>query len=81
MKNFDSQLSAASEVASKVTYTGAGTGLVGGIAKIDWVSWVGLAVAVGGLLTNIYFKWREDRRQHELSKLKKQRLQGGYDHE
>lgn len=53
---------------SKVTYTGAGTATVGWFLSSEFGVLCGVALGIAGLLVNIYFKRREDRRlqvEHE----------------
>jgi hypothetical protein len=55
--------------ANKATYTGAGASILGWIAASDITASLGMVVAVGGFVTNFFFKWREDRRrqkEHEV---------------
>lgn len=50
-------------VASKTTVVGGLTGAFGWLAQINWVGLIGVAVAIVGLLFNIYFQVRRDRRE------------------
>lgn len=68
---------AVSNIASKMTYTGSGAGVIGGLGGIDWMTWIGVAVAVAGLLINLIFKIREDRRKDELHKIQVAKLKEG----
>lgn len=49
--------------ASKATTTGAGTAVVGGLSHNEWLAILGAAVAVLGLLTNLFFHLRRDARE------------------
>ena len=50
-------------VANKVTQGGAVAGLAGWLASINWVGLIGVGAAVIGLVVNIYFQSRRDRRE------------------
>ena len=50
-------------VASKTTYAGATTATLGWITSSEFGVLVGLVVAVLGLLTNLWFQHRRDRRE------------------
>lgn len=50
-------------IANKATVTGAVTGAFGWLIDINWVGLVGVAVAVLGLIANIYFQMRRDHRE------------------
>ena len=52
-----------STVASKATYTGAGTSVMGWVLSSEFTILIGLMVAIGGFLVNWYYKHKEDRRQ------------------
>jgi len=52
-----------SAAASKATYTGAGTSVMGWILSSEFTILMGLMVAIGGFLVNWYYKAKEDRRQ------------------
>lgn len=52
-----------SSYASKLTTTGAGTAVVGGLSHNEVLAIIGAAVAVLGLLTNWYFQHRRDARE------------------
>ncbi|OWT62027.1 holin [Candidimonas nitroreducens] len=54
-------------IASRTTYGGAGASAVGWAANIDWLTVVGVAVAVIGLAVNVYFQIRRDRRESVLN--------------
>jgi uncharacterized membrane protein len=53
-------------LASKATYSGGATAVVGGLTANEIAAFVGAAVAVLGLLVQIYFKARSDRREAEF---------------
>lgn len=73
MKHLEAPVGTASDMASRITYSGSGVSLVAaGIGGIDWVAWLSAAVAVAGLCVNLFFKLREDRRKAEIHELEKQ---------
>lgn len=53
-------------VASKVTYSGGVTAVFGGLTANELAAFVGAIVAVLGLVVQIIFKVRSDRREAEL---------------
>lgn len=53
-------------VANKVTYSGGATAVFGGLTANEIAAFVGAAVAVLGLIVQVYFKARADRREVEL---------------
>lgn len=50
-------------VASKGMLTGGAVGLVGFFSQVNWIGVSGVVIAVLGLLTNLYFQVRKDRRE------------------
>jgi hypothetical protein len=54
-------------VASKGMLTGGAVGLVGFFSQVNWIGVSGVVIAVLGLLTNLYFQVRRDRREHAES--------------
>jgi len=50
-------------VASKGMLTGGAVGLVGFFSQVNWIGVSGVVIAVMGLLTNLYFQVRKDRRE------------------
>jgi hypothetical protein len=52
--------------ASKSTYTGAGLTVTGWLLSSEAAILVGMILGVAGLVVNIIFKVREDRRQERL---------------
>ena len=50
-------------VASKGMLVGAGAGVVGFFSQVNWIGIAGVVVAVLGLLINVYFQVRKDRRE------------------
>ncbi|PJO77713.1 hypothetical protein GJV52_12360 [Neisseria brasiliensis] len=79
MKNFEQPVTAASDIASRYTYGGAGASVVGALLQVDWAMWIGVLVALGGFIVNVFFKMREDRRQTEKHELEKKRLLRSFD--
>ena len=63
-------------IASKATVGGGATGFIAFIAGINWIAWVSLAIALGGLLINWYFSWQRNRREEELHELKRKSYEG-----
>lgn len=57
----------ASAVATKVTYGGGITSFFGLITSINWLSLIGVIVAVLGLIINTYFQIKRDRREEAES--------------
>lgn len=91
MKDVQSSIdtaSAISDAASKTTFTGAGAGVFGLLSNMDWVTIIGVAVAVGGFLVNLIFRTREyrlkleeERRKIEIHELRKMRILQGKCHD
>lgn len=54
--------------ATKATYSGGATAVIGGFTASEIAAFVGAAVAVIGLVVQVYFKVRSDRREAELHK-------------
>lgn len=50
---------------SKATYTGAGAATVGWFLSSEFGVLCGIVIGLAGLLVNIYFKRREDKRLQE----------------
>lgn len=66
----------AASIGSKVTYGGGIFAFFAGLGA-DWtVAIAGIAVAFIGLVINIYFKTREDKRQQALHNVKMSRWDG-----
>ena len=63
-------------LASKATVGGGAASFVAFIAGINWIAWVSLAIAFGGLLINWYFSWQRNRREEELHALKRKNYEG-----
>lgn len=57
--------SAAISVATKTTVGAGITGAYSWISSINWVGVISVLVAVIGLVTNLYFQRRRDKREHE----------------
>ncbi|WFC66335.1 holin [Achromobacter denitrificans] len=53
--------------ANRTTEAGAVTGVVGWAAQVNWIGWAGVLVAVVGLLANLYYQRRRDRREQAES--------------
>lgn len=63
--------------ASKATYSGGATAVVGGLTANEIAAFVGAAVAVLGLVVQIYFKARSDRREAEFHRARLAELAEG----
>ncbi|MGP5446650.1 holin [Pseudomonas helleri] len=61
-------------VASKGMLTGGAVGLVGFFSQVNWIGVSGVVIAVLGLLINLYFQVRKDRREHDESAARIQAL-------
>jgi hypothetical protein len=61
-------------VASKGMLTGGAVGLVGFFSQVNWIGVSGVVIAVLGLLINLYFQVRKDRREHAESQARLQAL-------
>lgn len=64
-------------VGQKTTIAGAGTTGIGYLASSEFLGLAGLAVAVAGLLVNLYFRWKEDRRQQLKHEAEMAAIRGG----
>lgn len=69
--------SQASSYASNATYSGASAGVIGLISGIDWITIIGVSVAVGGFFVNWYYKIKENRRAEELHEMRKEKIKKG----
>lgn len=65
-----------STIASKSTYTGAGLTVTGWLLSSEAAVLVGMVLGAAGLVVNIIFKVREDRRQERLHQEKLKQLRG-----
>ncbi len=68
---------AASAVASKSTYGGAATSVLGWLLSSEFTVVVGIVVAVAGLLVNWYYKAKADRRAEQLFNARLERIKSG----
>lgn len=57
------QQTLAEAVSNKATLGGAAAGLYGYLASINWIGLIGAFVAIVGLMVNIYFQHRRDKRE------------------
>lgn len=55
-------------VANKSMGVGAATGLLGFFASVNWLGLMGVLVGLVGLIANIYFQIRRDRRESAESR-------------
>lgn len=79
MRDMNTPLTTASDIASRYTYGGAGTGILAALLQVDWAMWIGVLVAVGGFVMNLYFKIKEDRRAEQRHQQTMKQLQGQCD--
>ncbi|AGU48830.1 hypothetical protein VAPA_1c17220 [Variovorax paradoxus B4] len=75
MKN-EAVEAATAAVASKSTYAGAGSMIVGWMLSNEFVVLLGMVVGVAGLLINWYYKAKADRRSEQLYALRVERIKG-----
>tara|TARA_A100000171_G_C2105612_1_gene132152 strand:- start:294 stop:536 length:243 start_codon:yes stop_codon:yes gene_type:complete len=61
-------------VANKTMVGGAGASLVSLLSQVNWLGVIGAVVAIGGLLVNVYFHIRRDRRETKESKARMEAL-------
>ena len=61
-------------VANKTMVGGAGASLVSLFSHVNWLGVIGAIVAVAGLLVNVYFHIRRDRRETKESKARMEAL-------
>lgn len=54
-------------VANKGMLVGGAAGMVGWLSQVNWIGIAGVVVAVLGLMINLYFQVRKDRREHAES--------------
>lgn len=53
----------AATIGSKVTVGGGATGAAGFFMGFDWIGWIGICIAVIGLLMQAFFGYRRDKRE------------------
>lgn len=51
------------QAANRTTEAGAVTGVVGWLASVNWIGWAGVLIALIGMLANLYYQRRRDRRE------------------
>lgn len=66
----------AAALGSKATVTGGAASAAGFFMGIDWMGWVGIGVAVLGLLINVYFSWQRNQREKAEHNLRMKQLLG-----
>lgn len=54
-------------LANKTTICGAAMGVLGWLSSINWIGLFGVLVAVVGLMVNVYFQHRRDKREQRES--------------
>lgn len=50
-------------IANKMMVAGGSTGFLAWLSQVNWIGWLGVAVAVMGLAANLYFQRRRDKRE------------------
>lgn len=66
----------AAAIGSKATMTGGAASATGFFMGIDWLGWIGIGIAILGLLVNLYFSWQRNQREKEIYELTKRKLNG-----
>lgn len=61
---------------SNATLTGGATSFIGFLMGINWIGWIGVGVAILGLLFNFYFSYQRDRREDRLYKARMKQIEG-----
>ncbi|MBF8733088.1 holin [Pseudomonas guariconensis] len=61
-------------VANKGMLVGATTGVAGWLTQVNWIGFIGVALAALGFLVNTYFQIRKDRRESAESQARIQAL-------
>jgi len=69
---------AASAVASKSTYGGAATSVLGWLLSSEFTVVMGIVVAVAGLAVNWYYKAKADKRAEKLFTARLERIKSGH---
>lgn len=69
----------AATIGSKATLTGGTASAAGFFMGIDWMGWLGIGIAVLGLVINCYFSWQRNQREKEIHKLTLKKLNGDCD--
>ena len=57
---------AAISVSTKMTLSASGTGLLASMAQWNWTAIIASVVAIVGLVANLYFQRRRDKREREF---------------
>lgn len=65
--------------ANRTTETGAGIGVLGWIASVNWIGWAGVLIALLGALANVYYQRRRDRRERAAIEAEERRRQELHD--
>lgn len=66
--------SSAAAIGSKVSFGGGATSFASFIAGINWLGWIGVGIAIAGLLVNAYFSWQRDKREKAEHTLRMKQL-------
>lgn len=53
----------ASAMASKATYAGGATSVIGWLQGVDWLAFAGIFIGVAGFLLNAYFQYKRHKRE------------------
>ena len=78
MKLTDAVVDAAAiSIANKTMAGGAGAGLIGWLMEVNWLGVGGLLVAIIGLVAQIYFHLRRDRREARESQARIEQMRRG----
>lgn len=65
------------DISQKVTYTGAGTGILGFLTSSQFLGLIGVLVALAGFLVNWYYKHKEDLRREQAHAKRMRELAAG----
>lgn len=67
--------------ASKATYTGGATSVTGWLVSSEMIAYGGFLLALAGLVVNVYFKIRDDKRSQKLhdAQIDRLRVDGNVD--
>lgn len=61
---------------SKATLTGGATSAAGFFMGVNWIGWIGVGVAVLGLLINLYFSVQRNKREQREHEARMKELEG-----
>lgn len=66
----------AASAASKVTYAGSGSAVLGWFLSSEAAVFFGILLGLAGFITNLVFSWRRDRREERALRAKEGRQEG-----